>query len=87
MKLVEFNSDTNKELLVAILESSPTGMDIGEVRKSIKLIDKIQNAEQTVTLEDAEYEYLKTRYFSTKFTRVNKEITILADNIENAKNI
>ena len=84
MRLIKFESENDKALLTAILESASGGMDIGEVRRSIKLIDKIQVANESMTLEDAEYEYLKQRYMGTKFTRVNKEVVTLADNIENA---
>lgn len=84
MRLIKFESESDKALLTAILESASGGMDIGEVRRSIKLIDKIQETTNSLAVEDAEYEYLKHRYMGTKFTRVNKDVVTLADNIENA---
>lgn len=84
MRLIKLDSENSKQLLIAVLESASGGMDIGEVRRSIKLIDKVQASTDTLMLEDAEYEYLKHRYMSTKFTRVTKEVVVLADSIENA---
>lgn len=77
-------TQTDKEVLVAILETSPSGMDIGEVRKAIKLIDKLEEGNALVSLEDSEYEYLKGRFDSTKFVRVTKELVLLADKLDEA---
>lgn len=87
MRMIKFTSTEDKDVLTAILESSSGGVDIGEVRKSIKIIDKLQASQDAVCLEDADYEYLKHRFVSTKFTRVNRKIVEIADAIEFAANV
>jgi hypothetical protein len=74
----------DKEILMNILEAAPNGADIGEIRKAIKLIDKIELAENVVDLEDSEYEYLKEKFYGIKFAKISKDIAQLADRIDNA---
>jgi hypothetical protein len=74
----------DKDILMNILESAPNGADIGEIRKAIKLIDKIELAENVVNLEDSEYEYLKEKFYGIKFAKISKEIAYLGDRIDNA---
>lgn len=76
--------DNDKPILLNILEAAPNGADIGEIRKAIKLIDKIEAAEAFVILEDTEYEYLKDKFYNIKFAKISKEIIYLADRLDNA---
>ena len=72
----------HKEIVAAILEASPTGMDIGEIRRALKVIDKVQSAANSVTLDDSEFDYIAKRFKETKFTRISKEVVDLADAID-----
>jgi len=77
-------SKQDQEILIAILESAPGGLDIGEVRKALRVIKKIESTSDFLVLEDAEYEYLLTRFRQTKFVRVTREIVELADRLDGA---
>lgn len=78
-------TQSDKEILLAILEASPSGMTIGQVRQSIKLIDKVSEAKELLELEDADFAYLYGRFSETKFSRVSKEIVDLADKLDGVK--
>jgi hypothetical protein len=84
MKKISINSKTHFEILIAILETSPSGMTIGEVRQSFKLIDKLQSTPEDLVLTEAEYNMLIDRFNSAKFSRVTKELVDLADILESA---
>lgn len=75
---------TDNDVLLAILETAPGGMDIGEVRRAIRVMDKVEQATDVLVLEDAEYEYLKARFAQTKFVRVTRELVDLADRLDGA---
>lgn len=77
----------DKEILRAILESAPSGLDIGEVRRAIRVIDKIEEAGELLALEDAEYDYLKARFAQAKFVRVSRELVELADRLDGAATV
>lgn len=83
MKFIHLEN-TDKEILRAILESAPGGIEIGEVRRAIRVIDKVEAAGALLALEDAEYEYLKGRFGQTKFVRVTRDLVGLADRLDGA---
>ena len=85
MKTVQLNSAT-KELLIAVIETPSTAMSVGEIRKSIKIIDSIIACENALALEDADFEFLAARFNATKFVKVSRDVIALADAIENAGN-
>lgn len=63
------------------------GLDIGEVRKALRVIEKIESASGLLVLEDAEYEYLLGRFRQTRFVKVTRELVELADRLDGAANI
>lgn len=86
MRNIRINKQ-DQEILIAILESAPGGLDIGEVRKALRVIEKIESASGLLVLEDAEYEYLLGRFRQTRFVKVTKELVELADRLDGAANI
>lgn len=83
MKNIQIDKQ-DQEILIAVLETSQGGLDIGEVRKALRVITKIENASGLLVLEDAEYDYLMERFRKTRFTRVTKELVALADCLDKA---
>ncbi len=65
-----------KESLILLARqplSGERGMEIEEMRKSIRLLDALEAAEGSVSLEDADYEYLKQKVHAGRFARANRE--------------
>lgn len=77
----------DKDLLKALLETAPSGLDIGQVRRSIRVIDKIDGANDLLILEDTDYEHLRERFHQTKFVRVTRELVELADKLDGAATV
>ena len=77
-------SESNKQLLQAVVESVSTGLTIGEVRKSIKILDLLQQPMDIVILEDSDFSFLYTKFNGTKFMQIHKEILDVADILEAA---
>lgn len=83
MKTIKLIGD-EKEILMAVLEASNQGMDIGEIRQAIKVIDVVEAADGDTDFEDADFAYLKERFLSSKFVKADRSIIALADKIETA---
>ena len=95
LKTVEFQAYGNKSildykaLLQAILESplDPTkGTSIGEIRRSVRVLDAIDNMEESLQLEDADFEYMLERIRNAKFTSNNQVFIDFVDYFENFQN-
>ena len=73
----------DKELLTNIVGNAPAGgsMELKEVRKAVKVLDKLVLDNEETTFEDAEFDYLKERFSTTKFLIANTKITTLADKL------
>lgn len=49
--------------------------DYNEIRRSIRLLDILEkNSGPTLTLEDADYEYMKERVLATRWPMINKAL-------------
>lgn len=95
LKTVKFQAYGNestldyKALLQAILESPldpAKGTSIGEIRKSVRVLDAIENMEETLQLEDADFDYMLERIRNAKFTSNNKVFIDFVDYFEQLSN-
>jgi hypothetical protein len=84
MKSFELKQD-EKELLKLICEQAPEGITISDVRRSIKLLDRIDAAGDTLALEDADHQYLMQRFSGMKFVKADRAVLGLFDRISEAK--
>jgi len=60
------------------------GIQIEEMRKSIKLLDAIDSANGTLDLEDADYGYLKQKIEAMNWNIVDRRIIQLVDDVTSA---
>lgn len=66
---------TVSELLKIIINTpKPGGLDFSEVRKAVKVLDKLSDADEIIELEDEEYRYAKERMDSHKWNVPTQEI-------------
>lgn len=72
----------DKDIMNAVLSISNEGMTIGDIRTSIKLMDKIEAATDVLDLEPAEHAFMVARFAATKFTRIDRSIVDLFDRLE-----
>ena len=77
-----------KRQLIAIMEAPKDpkrGVDIGEVRQSIKVIEILEKASgDFVEMEDADYEYMMSKVSDAKFTFVNSAFIQFVDDMVSA---
>ena len=71
--------------LQAIVGMSGKGMNVEEIRKRVKVMDKLEDAKDVVELEDAEWELVKTLVSEAQFVRAEKHVLDFIDDILNAK--
>ena len=89
-KIVAINSNLTldyKRLLLEYAQSPlPGGQGIGvaEMRKAIRVIDKLEAANGIVALEDADWEFLNQRVQAAQFTLAHKVIVEFVDAVANA---
>lgn len=60
------------------------GIQIEEMRRSIKLLDALDSANGTLDLEDADYSYLKQKIEAMNWNIVDRRILTLVDDVSNA---
>ena len=76
-----------KQQLTAILQSPEDpqrGAEIAEIRKSMRVLDALDRSGTTLTLEDADYEYMKHRILSARYLIVNQAIMDFIEDVTNA---
>lgn len=79
---VEFD---DKALLSEVINISSDGISISEMRERIKLLDKVDNATDTLKLEDAEFEKVKSLLENFKFGVVSKHVLKLCEKFTEGK--
>lgn len=84
MKSIELKQG-DKEFLQIICEQAPEGITIEQVRRSIKVLDKVEAAEDTLLLEDADHQYLVSRFSQMKFIKADRGVLDLFDRLSGAK--
>lgn len=76
---------SDKDLLKAICEQAPDGITISEIRRAIKVMDKIDASESEVSLEDADHQYLLAKFDGMKFIKADRSVLDLYDRLKDAK--
>lgn len=80
------NDLSYKEHLVTLAEipmDQQKGVGIEEMRKSVRLLDKIEQApeEGFIDLEDADFEFLKQKLEKVTFKRTSRELLQFLDDV------
>ena len=73
-----------KDEMVTILRTPVdrnAGADIEEMRRSIRVLDALDKADGTLELEDADFDYLKSRMLNAKFAMVDPAIVQFVDDV------
>lgn len=60
------------------------GVDIAEMRQSIRVLDALDSANGTLELEDADYALLKDKLTRMPWSLVDRRILMLIEDVENA---
>lgn len=84
MKTITFTEDTAqdaKSLLKSTIGAAPEGgYTIDQVRTGIKILEKIDaSADETISLEDAEYTFIRERVASIKWTVASQHVVAFYD--------
>lgn len=61
-----------------------TGADIAEMRQSIRVLDALESANGSLTLEDADYQHLKMKLEAMPWNVIDRRIVQLIDDVSNA---
>lgn len=76
------------DLFKAALEQSSAGaIDIGEMRKRIRVLDVIEKdgtSKKELKLEDADFHVLNAAFQALRFVAVKREVVLIADDLANA---
>jgi hypothetical protein len=86
MKSIELKQG-DKEFLKIVCEQAPEGITIEQVRRSIKVLDKVEAAQETLLLEDADHQYLVSRFSQMKFIKADRGVLDLFDRLSSAKDV
>lgn len=83
----DFVLDYRTEFLTMI-ETVPEGMTVSQMGVAIKIADKLHNPDRDhIYLEDAEWEYLRSKASSWKFGIIAPEIVAMVAAVENAETV
>lgn len=79
-----------RDHLISLIKSPldpKNGVGIDELRKSVRLLDKIESAPETgfVDLEDADFQVLKEKIENGKFMRSTRELLQFLEDILNSE--
>ncbi len=75
-----------KEVFTTVLAGHPNGaMDVDNMRKRIKLMDKLDAANGSWHLEDAEHEFFVTAVKNFPFAIANRDLLSIIDGVLGAK--
>lgn len=69
----------DKKNLTEIVNTPVEGITVEQMRQRIKLLDKIESSESDLSLEDAEFEQLKSIIEKYKFGIVSKHLLSLCE--------
>ena len=80
------------DIIVTILSAQPQGgFGFEEMAKSLKITDKVEGmkdgVDQYLTLEDADYEYLKDKVVAFRWGYAHSELLIFRDAILDAEKV
>lgn len=82
IKLIEGEMFSSKRVLVEVLSLPPQGCNIADMRKRMRVMDAIEATQgDEVTLEDADYELLKSVFHANQFRLAHKDLLAIADTL------
>lgn len=89
MKTIPLKSESGVEYaphLKQLVAAPPNdnGFGLQEMRQAIRVLDILDTDMDTVDLEDADYNYLKTRIEKARFKFAHKDILCMVDDILSA---
>jgi len=83
LQLKKINNFAYKEMLEGILKNAPEqGFTIDQIRKSVKAIEALDKAKDSVEFEDDIAEHVKQMIMTAKFRIATSEIVSFIDDIE-----
>ena len=90
LKEVDLDGNTlsyKKELgqIIKTPSDPNSGASIEEMRGAIRVLDALDNSEDTLELEDADYKWLVTRMASARFGIVHPAIVQFVDDVTSAE--
>ena len=79
------------QIVMQVMQASPDGMTIGDVRRAMRIIDAAdavwQRKGDALLLEDDDYAYLQKRWKETKFPLAQRAVGELDDAIDGATHV
>lgn len=74
------------DLMTLVMKAvRPEGYSIGEMKRCFTIIDKIENADGEINLEDDEFEYFKSGMNMFRWNRAHKDLIQFEDDINAIK--
>lgn len=76
-----------KDVLVEVIRrplNPQAGINIAEMKQSLKVLDALDRSNGTLELEDADWEHLKDKTLAMPWAMVDKRIIELVDDVTNA---
>lgn len=90
MKTIQLRDDEKlktRDVLRVVLEKpgGQTGIGVDEMRRRIRILDKLEKASEKLELEDADYELIKNLYDGFQFAVVDRTLVQISDDLATAK--
>jgi hypothetical protein len=83
IKLIQGETFSSKQAFIDVVRLPPQGCDLVEMKKRWRVLEALEAAgDDEVTLEDADYELLKSAYNSNRFPVVHKDLLAIADTLQ-----
>lgn len=82
--VILYTGDTfnSKQVFTEILSMPANGCSIGDMRKRMKVLDRVEAATFEIELEDADFELLKSSFNGNQFRYVHKDLIAIADTLD-----
>ncbi|MCI5075639.1 hypothetical protein [Oricola sp.] len=85
MKTLTLTEDQKQTLLACVEHASPDRpLGMAEVRKSLRVMNALSGHAPEIDIEDADFDYLATRFGQTKWLRASADIVAIADLLDEA---
>ena len=76
-----------RDVLIEVIRrplSPRDGINIAEMRQSIRVLDKLESANGALELEDSDYDHLKTKLDAMPWSMADRRILELVDDVSSA---
>jgi hypothetical protein len=70
-----------KAQIVELIRHPVNGANYEDVRHSIRLLDALEGADNTLELEDSDFEFLKQRVLSTRWPYVDRYVLTFIEDV------